>query len=269
MVITDLDGTLAREDSTICQKNIETLKLLAKKRICRVIATGRSIYSARQVLENDFPIDYLIFSSGAGIMDWKTKKIIHENHLSAAETEKIAKILIEHNTDFMLQKQIPENHNFYYHISNPGNKGFQNRFEIYKDFATPLNITKTAPGISSQFVVILPDDVNFFEELKSKFKDIKIIRATSPLGDGTIWMEIFPIDVSKGKAVQWLCNKLDINRKETMGIGNDYNDLDLLNWTEISFVVGNAPEELKKEFNTTANNSESGFTKAVRKIINL
>ena len=75
IVVTDLDGTLLPSQGCISKKNYNTLVSLRDKEIIRVIATGRTLYSAMAVLPEDFPIDYLIFSSGAGIIQWNTKEL--------------------------------------------------------------------------------------------------------------------------------------------------------------------------------------------------
>ena len=76
MVVTDLDGTLIRSDRTFADDDLEALRVLGSEGIVRVIATGRSLYSARLVLDPEFPIDYLIFSTGAGILEWQSQTLI-------------------------------------------------------------------------------------------------------------------------------------------------------------------------------------------------
>lgn len=62
MVVTDLDGTLLNTDHQISETNKQTLHWLGDKKITRVAATGRTLFSSKKVLSNDTPIDYLIFS---------------------------------------------------------------------------------------------------------------------------------------------------------------------------------------------------------------
>ena len=76
-------------------------------------------------------------------------------------------------------------------------------------------------------------------------------------------MEIFPKTVSKGHGVDWLCKKLKINKSKTISIGNDYNDIDMLEYTAEKYVVSNAPEDLKEKFPVCKSNQESGFTNAL------
>ena len=50
-----------------------------------------------------------------------------------------------------------------------------------------------------------------------------------------------------------------------LAVGNDYNDLDLLSWAHTGFLVDNAPEELKIQYENVSSNNDNGFTKAVDK----
>jgi hypothetical protein len=45
-------------------------------------------------------------------------------------------------------------------------------------------------------------------------------------------------------------------------VGNDYNDLDLLEWAAHSFVVENAPDDMKNRFETVSSNNNGGVAEA-------
>lgn len=264
MVVTDLDGTLARSDSSICKVDIETLTKLGDLNVCRVIATGRSVFSARKVLDENFPIDYLVFSSGAGIMDWKNKEIIHAQHLTKEEVKGIAEVLLDHQVDFSIQDKIPNNHCYSYVLHNKKNEDFKRRLAIYEEFTRPLDM-KTIDE-ASQIIAILGENVAWFNTLSRMFDNVKVVRATSPLDGKTIWMEFFPQHVSKSYGINYLCQLLEIDKNQTVGIGNDYNDLDLLSYCAYSFVVNNAPEELKRKYPSVASNDMNGFTHLINKL---
>lgn len=266
MVVTDLDGTLARSDSQICPVDLSTLDKLGDMGICRVIATGRSLFSARRVLDDKFPIDYLIFSSGAGVLDWHSQEIINEEHLSAETVRAIAGTLTEQRVDFCVQDPIPNNHRYCYTRFNPDNQDFNRRLELYREHTRPL--VSTELGDASQLLAILGEDPAEFDALKRRFdpEQVKIIRATSPLNGRSIWMEFFPPHVSKSFGIGFLCAKLQIDREQTVGIGNDYNDVDLLKFCRYSFVVANAPEELKRLYPAVASNDMNGFTHLINNL---
>lgn len=267
MVITDLDGTLLNDDQQAHEEDLKTLRKLGDQNILRVVATGRNLYSALNKLERDFPIDYLIFSSGAGILEWKNQKLIQSEYLPGEQVEAIARKLIDYDIDFMIHEVIPENHKFVYHRSKQQNPDFERRYRLYQDFAEPLDPESENYQHSCQILAIPGERIELHEQLIREIPGAKVIRTTSPLDGISMWIEIFPKGVSKGHGVAWLCRHTQTDPTKTLGIGNDYNDLDLLNYTGKSFVVANAPEELKKKYPICNSNQSCGFTDAVRRVL--
>jgi len=267
IVISDLDGTLLNSDGKVTDKNLRLLVKLGKLNICRVVATGRSYYSIKRILPPDFPIDYLIFSSGAGMMEWKTKKIILAKSLMANQVNHIACKLIDLNFDFMIQHPIPDNHFFVYHLTGKYNPDFFNRIELYNEFARPLDGGPLRYYPACQIISIFPPEDTEFKNICREIKNFNIVRTTSPLDHKSIWIEIFPEDVSKSQTAAILCSRLGKGPENVLSIGNDFNDIDLLEWSCHAAVVANAPEELKKRFIVVKNNNESGFSDAIEKKI--
>ncbi len=267
MVITDLDGTLLNDEQEVNKRDKETLQRLKELNIVRVIATGRNYFSLSRVLSPSFPVDYLIFSSGAGILNWHTKKLIYSSYLIKEKVAEIARFFIDHKVNFMIHEVIPNNHKFVYHDSGSHNPDFERRCQLYKEFAEPLNPSTETYDHACQILAVSGKSPEFYNYVLNKIKGVKIIRATSPLDGESVWIEIFPEDVSKGHGVERLCSLLDIHKSQTLGIGNDYNDLDLLNYTAKSFVVDNAPLEIKEHFLSCKSNTDCGFTDAVNQEI--
>jgi hydroxymethylpyrimidine pyrophosphatase-like HAD family hydrolase len=265
MLVTDLDGTLRKTDGTFHPRDMRTLEALGGRGILRVIATGRSPYSLNQAIPPDFPIDYLLFSSGAGVIRWSDKKMIRHINIHPGDVDPAAAFLIESHFDFMIHDPPPENHAFQFHRANPDNLDFQRRLDIYAPFARPLDRTKKHHGPSTQFVVVVNgmNGPDAYDCIKREFSELSIIRTTSPLDHQSVWVEIFHRDVSKSRTSTWLAEKNNIPRENVMSIGNDYNDLDLLAWAGQAYVVGNSPLELGKRFTRVASNDEAGVTEAV------
>jgi hypothetical protein len=82
-------------------------------------------------------------------------------------------------------------------------------------------------------------------------------------------MEIFHPHVSKANGLAWLMNYLAVGDIPTFGIGNDFNDIDLLDFTHHSFVVENANPDLKNQYKVTASNNQQGFTKAISTVFGI
>ncbi len=269
MVITDLDGTLLSSDRTISPRNLETLNALGRQAVLRVIATGRSLYSAQKVLSQDLQIDYLIFSSGAGVVDWPSQQLLFSHHLSREEIDRTSQLLLRHKIDFMIHQAVPDNHYFWFHATGKENPDFIRRCQIYREFASPFHASIFPLEKACQFLAIEPERNarSHHQLLKDRLSTLHVIRTTSPLDGTSSWFEIFPQSVSKALASEWLAHRHHIDPADTLGLGNDYNDLDLLQWAGHSFVVANAPHDLKESYASVASNNEDGFSDAVKKWI--
>jgi HAD superfamily hydrolase (TIGR01484 family) len=58
-------------------------------------------------------------------------------------------------------------------------------------------------------------------------------------------LDLLPPGVSKGWALERLATRLGVDRKETMAIGDNWNDLDMLEWAGQSVLMRNAALELR------------------------
>jgi Cof subfamily protein (haloacid dehalogenase superfamily) len=70
------------------------------------------------------------------------------------------------------------------------------------------------------------------------------VRTEYPARDISI-LDLLPQGVSKGWALERLAGKLGVDRKETMAIGDNWNDVDMLEWAGQSVMMGNAAGELR------------------------
>jgi hydroxymethylpyrimidine pyrophosphatase-like HAD family hydrolase len=175
---------------------------------------------------------------------------------------------MQNEIHFMLHKQIPHNHEFYFWGNPETNTDFKKRLELYCEHAHPYSDSLLFEHEITQFVAIFsPDELEKFDFISRQLSHLKTIRTTSPLDFQSIWLEIFPAHVSKGHTAKWLCDFLRIERAHSFAIGNDYNDLDLLDWANFSYVVKNAPFSLQKTYQVTDSNENNGFSKAIRKEI--
>jgi hypothetical protein len=267
LFVCDFDGTLLRSDRSFSNADLEALKQLDEFGIVRVIATGRSIYSLNTVPISELPVDYIIFSSGAGVTQHPGGQIIRKVSLEAHEVSKAIAILRADELDFMVHRPIPDNHVFGYFESTPANADFKRRIDLYSQFAFPLNDVSDGFGTATQLLAILPPagSLQVIETIRKKLPGFNIIQTTSPLDGQSIWIEIFPETVSKGLTVAWLTAEFDLDPGQALSIGNDYNDLDLLEWTASSFVVENAPDDLKERFPVVASNNESGVAEGIQR----
>lgn len=267
MVVTDLDGTLFNSDRDISGLDLHTLVTLGRKNIVRSVATGRSLFSACKLIPPDFPIDYLLFSTGAGIMHWPQQKLLMHRSMEKMAVKHVFDLLMKRGLDFMIHRPIPDNHYFLYYQNQPANVNpdFQRRLEIYRDFAQPGNPAESITAEACQIVAIQPPQMTatVYEELKRILYNLSVIRTTSPVDGQSLWIEFFNSRVSKSQAAEWVAEIYGIDSGNVLAVGNDYNDLDLLRWAGRSFMVSNCPPELRHLFPAVSSNDEGGFSHAV------
>lgn len=264
MIVSDLDGTLFFPEHGIHQDEIDTFKALGDKRVLRVVATGRSWAGTRKTLPLDFPIDYLVFSSGAGIVDWKTQELLVCHNLTPEQVSRATTVFMQQELDFMIHDPIPENHRFRFHRTDKPNTDFDRRLQLHWNNGMPLS-PKAVGDHASQLLAIHPggDPTQPYEALRAALPDFSIVRATSPLDGKSFWLEAFSANVSKSQGAQWLADKIGLSAPAVLAVGNDYNDWDLLRWAGTARIMDNAPTVLREEFENIPCADRVGVTQAV------
>lgn len=271
LVATDLDGTFLKNDRSISKENLQALQLLGEKKILRVVATGRNLRKVMEVIPAEVPFDYIVYSSGAGIYNWTEKKHIYHQNISRETSNLLIEYFRKMDYNFYAFDEAPENHRLWYHRGKNECEEFNRYFSFHNSFSEQLPTTREMGNGLCQFMLIIRENEEIFARMKTEIEaqspEIRVIRSSSPVTKGYIWVEVFHHEVSKGHGVNHLCTILDVRKEETAGIGNDYNDLDLLYFTAFSFLTENAPSELKNKFIPVPSNENHAFARAVQPLL--
>jgi hydroxymethylpyrimidine pyrophosphatase-like HAD family hydrolase len=75
-------------------------------------------------------------------------------------------------------------------------------------------------------------------------EDCDCVRTEYPARDLSI-LDLLPRGVSKGWALEQLAGRLGVDRKETMAIGDNWNDVGMLEWAGQGAMMANAAPELR------------------------
>jgi hydroxymethylpyrimidine pyrophosphatase-like HAD family hydrolase len=265
IVVTDLDGTLLDSKHQLSAADRQSLLELGQRGILRVVATGRSLFSALRVVASDWPIDFLVHASGAGVSHWPSRELVKVEYMPAPLALELVQRLQARGLDFMLHRAVPENHCCYWQRSARPNPDFDRRVQLYADYMQPLPKPLQISEPMCQAIVIDPaPSPGSYPELVRELVQFSVIRTTSPLDGTATWIEVFPRGVRKSAAARWLLETRAQASSQSLAVGNDYNDVDLLDWADLACVVGNAPAELCARYRNVASNQASGFSEAVR-----
>lgn len=250
----DLDGTILASGQPLSEDNLMTMRALRSAGVVLAVASGRNRLSLYKALAADTPLDYAIFSTGVGVLRWEDKNIIRRQELSEPQVDVALQILLRRKIDVMVQEILPDNHIFqYYHFSDRDNcnTDFFRRVDIHQGSCQLLPATGRWHGPASQLLAILPPDEELFQATAAALQDFSVIRATSPLDHSSIWLEVFAPGVNKSSSAAWLAEQLSTTQGKAVdayALGNDHNDLDLLQWAGQSLVATRSPQELHRHF---------------------
>lgn len=242
MVTCDLDGTLFGSDSHVSEENNKAIKEFCKKGIPFVPCTGRTLGEIREVADNP-DIRYVIYSSGAAILDKKTGECI-DYCLPLEAKEKLLDILSKYDVYMFLHAD----GNSYINASLKGKEKDYRLNDtlcgMANNFATPLGDFKQA--ITSMQVECV---CVFFKSDEERNK----CRAEFVADGGFVitepWernIELFYIKAGKANAIKELAKRLDIDIADVISIGDSNNDVEALITAGLGISVSNGSDEVKK-----------------------
>ncbi|MBC6695994.1 HAD family phosphatase [Terrisporobacter mayombei] len=267
MIVTDMDGTVLGTDHKITKDNKIALKKAEDKGIKIVFATGRFHESAKvhiDFLEEKMPI---ISSNGSIIKNPTTNEVLYCNSIDEDKCIRIIDTLDKYHLKYqiytdeiILQKYDTEEEKQM--MIDFIKTVFSDKTEIIfkKDLRDDIknkNILK--------FNVMELERMDLIDITRNELNEIEGIEITSSWGNN---LEIMSEGSTKGKAIEFLANLLNINREEIIAFGDNYNDVSMIEFVGTGVAMGNAEEDVKNIANyVTDANSESGVAKAIDKLV--
>lgn len=246
IIATDLDGTLFDKTMDVSAENARAISRLTQLGVHVVPTTGRALGEMPDSVKKNPDIRYIISSNGALIHDMKTgkcEKLCMKKELS----QKVFSILFSYETESLVHY----NENSYVDADkhNEENYIYHNLNEIYRKLIFKFNVP--APDFKN-FCYSMEDVEMICTSFHSTAEREECIKKLSELNDVLLVsttpynLEVFHANTSKGTALCRLCEMLDIDISETIGMGDSGNDIPLLNNTGLSLAVENAAPHLKE-----------------------
>jgi Cof subfamily protein (haloacid dehalogenase superfamily) len=268
LVAMDMDGTLLNSKKEVSDKSKQVLQEASNLGIKLVVCTGRIFTSARfyaRLIGTSAPI---IASNGAYIREKDRDEAIFEEPLKNNELYKIVETIKSYGlhpqlftTDSIFTEKIIHFSKNYARWNESVVESDRVNIEVIKDFneAIEKNVGKILK------VVVMDEDKNKIISLKSEIKERMDVAAITSVGNN---IEIMSSGISKGSAVSKLAEYYGILAEEVICIGDNENDLSMIEYAGLGIAMGNATEELKKAANyITDTNDSDGVAKAIEKFI--
>jgi Cof subfamily protein (haloacid dehalogenase superfamily) len=265
ILFTDLDGTLLNDQKQVSYDNRQAIQKALKRNHKIVIATGRPLPSAVQLIE-DLELTsegcYAITYNGGLIYDSYHKKAIFKTTLPFEYVQYIFDKAKEKNIhchtysdEYVISEKVTRELELYCgRIKVP--------YSIVEDIHTDL--------VEKPVKVIMVD-------LAGRKRLTKIKEELASWCQGKVncnfsnayFLEFGSLEATKGTAVRYLCNYLNIPIENSIAAGDEENDISMIQAAGIGAVMANAPDEIKKlgDYITKHNNNNHGIAEIIEKFL--
>lgn len=268
MIFLDLDGTLLNDEKQLPQENRvmidEALKMGHKVIIC----TGRPLSSAiRQVpvLGLDRPGCYAITFNGGLIYDIEAKEAIYKKTVPLDQVKYVfdhayafGGIHIQTYTDegLICEFDTQESRD-YARITKTDRKVVKDIFEELNG-QEPCKMLAIAYGCDRERIEAFRDSLTDWAEGKM-----------SIFFSCRDYLEFVPQGISKGDAVRFMAEYLNVPMENTIAVGDAENDTTMIQAAAVGAVMKNGTDELKRQGNyiTEKDNNEGGVAEVIRRFM--
>jgi Cof subfamily protein (haloacid dehalogenase superfamily) len=273
----DIDGTLTDPNFQVPARNIAALRTAHEAGIEIILATGRRHdYALPIAQELGFPI-WLISSNGALIRS-SASETFFTDRLPARTAAELIQYMDEFRGHAVLTfdraANEPGNDSLVLESADELNKTVSRWLQVnrpYIKFVSPLEDALTEDPLQAMYcgrvaaMEVLQKRLN-----QADFLDkITVMRTQYDHRDLCI-LDILNRECSKGHALRRWAEERGISREQVMAIGDNHNDLEMLEFAGVAVVMGNASNELKQNgWTVTGSNEESGVAQAVYEILGL
>ena len=265
LVVSDLDRTFITRNNKVPDFNIEIVDKIRKKGVKFCVATGRSydaiIHILQSINTNNSDEEYSIILNGSVIVTNKSKKIIYFNGINYSLSLKIFEL--GKNYDIMIMFYTID----YCYCYKPINEIIKIKNIINEKYIIIDNIENLKNEKIAK-IVFCKYDRDYLEKIGNEiiklFKDEIEISFSSEK-----YLEINIKGANKGSSLIFLSNYLNINISQVIAIGDNDNDLPMIENAGLGICVANANDNVKKkcDYICQNNNENGGVKEALEKFI--
>ena len=245
LVALDVDGTLARAGSPIDPTILAALRDVAHRGIQVVIATGRGWLTMRETARLLPQSAYLVLNNGAATRAVGDGRLIESREVphAAANQARLA----------FRSAGLPA---IWIESATSGDRylvdGDWRKFPPYRRYLDP----KAARVVRLAHPDLAPPPAQVFGLAPSRLSAKLEHELRSTLGDRAeivVWrsrrleslgLEVLPPGVTKGAVVAQLARRLGVRAVDAVAVGDDLNDLEMLDWAGRGLAIQGSPESL-------------------------
>lgn len=265
LVASDIDGTLLNSDKKISYRTIETVEKLKQMGVHVVLCSGRPVSGVMPHLKKLGLTDhdnYVITFNGAKSSNVTNTKVIKTHPLGY--------------DDFVKFHDLAQRLGFGMQVVTLKSEIFTtsaniSKYTVRDAFNTNMQIKYRPADLISPDIeiakIMFVDDPTRISKLGGQLPK-EILTDYYAVRTGSWSFEFMNKDASKGNALMDLCEYLGIDPAETMAIGDQNNDLTMLEKAGIGVAMANGNDLVKKTADVlTPSNDDDGVAQAMERYI--
>ncbi len=235
VIFVDIDGTIRNNNKEITPETKKAIKNVVAKGTKVVICTGRSRDYAIEVSKEALASPYVIASDGAYVYDYHDKLDLYTNEINKTTLEEIYTIAKRYNVNITADTttgQYTDNR-----LEKSPSVTYKENFLEYVLQEKIIHIHLASKnGTDMQKALV---DIKKVKNIKLGFDGVYQFHSN-------YFIFIANPNSNKGDGINNFCKALGIPLKETVGIGDDYNDIAMFKMVGQSVAMGNAYPDIKE-----------------------
>lgn len=263
----DMDGTLLQPDHcTISAEDQEAIAKAAAKGVHFVPATGRMKQFIPKPVQEMDGWRYAITSNGAAVYDRKADKLIHTDYLTSAVLCQVVDVLLHYpvffeiyanGASYILKERLV--HATAYGVP-------EEDVAFFRGKGTPIvsveEFLQQERGLEKLYIPYI--DPSIHAALKAELCALDV-SVTSSVDTN---LEVNSRTANKGTALRVLCAHLGLPIADAMAVGDNTNDLEMLQEAGLGVAMGNADPTARQAADVvTGCNWEHGVAQAIQQYI--
>ena len=272
LIFLDADGTLFHHEGYIPNSAIDACIQAQKNGHKVILCTGRQRI---EIFGDMLKIDYDAIIAGSGATIECDHEIIEENALSEEESEYLTKYLLDRNipANFESSTKIYANQFTKDTMLKKVEEQCKGKSEKEKAkygltiLTNQITVVNSLEGLSYNKVSVIDNGKTPYKTIQDDLSDrYVVIPATfAPLGKES--GEITSFKINKATGMDSVIRYFNADIKDTIAIGDGFNDLPMFEKAHLSVAMGNAPQEIKdKADRITTSLDEDGVYNAFKEL---
>ena len=249
LIAIDIDGTLLTSRREISPRTLQALRRAVSAGKHVALCTGRSLNSGRSAAEQVPPSTTMIFHSGALILETLDGPLLRAVNMPRDLAVDLVDFCKRRGHDPLVYEPVPESRYIWFEQPRSANGWRERYLEANADKAFQVDGLDQVLGRAPAQIAVAGRGSSMHEleaELAEYGDRIGVILSRSTLV-GDYWcMEIVPAGVSKAKALAFLGERYGIGSERMIGIGDNFNDLDMIEYAGLGVAMGNAPDSVRR-----------------------